>query len=106
MPASYMSHFNDPFLRALDALHIGASADDELVACHIDLTNAFWSLILPTLATNSFWVQIDGKTYAFACLPFRWPFSPIICYYVLGFILESVQLESVIFFNILMIFWL
>ena len=66
------------------------------MACHIDLTNAFWSLVLPEALQGSFRVQIDGQIYGFSCLPFGWQFSPLICQYVLGFILESVQLDSVL----------
>ena len=93
---AYLSHLNDPFLKELDSLRVQASADDELVACHIDLTNAFWSPTLPSAAYNSVRVQIDGKIFACSCLPFGWQFSLVICQYVLGFILESVQLDSVI----------
>ena len=43
--STYLPHLNDPFLRELDNLWVQASPDEELVACHIDRTNAFWSLI-------------------------------------------------------------
>ena len=85
---TYLPHLNDPFPRELDNLRVQASRDEELVACHIDLTNAFRSLILPEALQGSFRVQIDGQTYGFSCLPFGWQFSPLICQYVLGFILR------------------
>ena len=43
---AYVSHLNDRFPRALDNLRIRASLGYGLVACHINFTNAFWSLIL------------------------------------------------------------
>ena len=94
MGSTYLPHLNDPFLRELDNLRVQASLDEELVACHIDLTNAFWSLVLPKALQGTFRVQIDGQIYGFSCLPFGWQFSPLICQYVLGFILESVHLDS------------
>ena len=47
MGSAYMSHLNDPFLRELDNLRFQASAGEDLVACHIDPTNAFGSLVSP-----------------------------------------------------------
>ena len=94
--STYLPHFNDRFPRELDNLWVQASPDEELVACHIDVTNAFWSFILPEAVQGCFRVQIDGQTYGFSCLPFGWQFSPLICQYVLGFILESVHLDSVL----------
>ena len=72
-------HLNDPFLRELDSLRLLAEPGAPLLACHIDLTNAFWSLTLPEPYKNSFRVRIDGRSYAFSCLPFGWRFSPVIC---------------------------
>ena len=37
----------DPFLRALDDLRLEAPEAPPLLACHVDLKNAFWSLRLP-----------------------------------------------------------
>ena len=96
MNSAYLSYLNDPFLRELDSLRVQASADEELVACHIDLTDVFWSLVLLEALQGSFRVQIDGQIYGFSCLPFGWQFSPLICQYVLGLILESIQLDSVL----------
>ena len=68
MNSAYLSYLNDPFLRELDSLRVQAFADEELVACHIDLTNAFWSLVLPEALQGSFHVPIDGQIYGFSCL--------------------------------------
>ena len=52
MSTAYMSYLNDPFVRELYSLRVQASEDEELVACHIYVTHAFWSLIvLETLQT-------------------------------------------------------
>ena len=76
MSNAYMSYLGDPFLRELDSLRVQASADEELVACHIDLTHAFWSLILPEALQGCFLVQIDGQICGLSCLPFGWHFHP------------------------------
>ena len=76
MRNAYMSYLNGPFLRQLNSLRVQASADEELVACHIDLRNAFWSLIRPEALQGGFRVHIDGKIYGFSFLPFGWQFHP------------------------------
>ena len=91
-----LDHLNDPFLPELDSLRLLAEPGAPLLACHIDLTNAFWSLTLPEPYKNSFRVRIDGKSYAFSCLPFGWRFSPVICQYVLAFVTSSVDTSGVI----------
>ena len=73
-----LSHLSEPFLRELGDLRLLAVPGEPLLACHIDLTNAFWSLTLPEPYKNNFLVRIDGTTYAFSCLPFGWRFSPVI----------------------------
>ena len=91
-----VSHLNDPFLRELESLRLSAERGASLLACHIDLTNAFWSLTLPEPCKNSFRVRIDGKSYAFSCLPFGWCFLPVICQYVLAFVTGSVDTSGVL----------
>ena len=81
-----LDHLNDTFLRELEGLRLSAEPGAPLLASHIDLTNAFWSLTLPEPYKNSFRVRIDGPSYAFSCLPFGWRFSPVICQYVLAFV--------------------
>ena len=91
-----LSHLSDPFVRELDDLRLLAVPSEPLLACHIDLTNAFWSLTLPEHHKNNFRVCIDGTTYAFSCLPFGWRFSPVICQYVLAFVTSFVDTSGVI----------
>ena len=67
-----LGHLDDPFLRELDNLRLLADRGLSLLAYHINLTNAFWSLTLPEPYKNSFRVRIDGRSYAFSCLPFGW----------------------------------
>ena len=55
-----------------DNLRLLADRGLSLLAYHINLTNAFWSLTLPEPYKNSFRVRIDGRSYAFSCLPFGW----------------------------------
>ena len=86
-----LGHLNDPFLRELDILRVLAEPGAPLLACHIDLTNAFWSLTLPEPYKNSLRVRIDGKSSAFSRLPFGWRFSPVICQYVLAFVTGSMD---------------
>ena len=91
-----LDHLNDPFLRELESLRLSAEPGAPLLACHIDLTNAFWLLTLPEPYKNSFRVRIDGKSYAFSCLRFGWRFSPVICQYVLAFVTGSVDTSGVV----------
>ena len=76
MSNAYMSYLNDPFRRELNSLRVQASANEELVACNIDLTNAFRSLTVPEALQGTFRVHIDGEMYGFSFLPFGWQFHP------------------------------
>ena len=60
MHSVYLSYLNDSFLSEVDSLRVQASGDEESVACHIDLTNVVWSLVLPQAPQGSCRVQIDG----------------------------------------------
>ena len=53
--------------------------DPVLCACHIDLSNCFWSLKTRDEFADAFRVSIDGLLYTFDCLSFRWTHSPAIC---------------------------
>ena len=53
--------------------------DPVLCACHIDLSNCFWSLKTPVEFADAFRVSVDGLLYSFDCLPFQWTHSPAIC---------------------------
>ena len=73
-----------------------AGTGEPLLACHVDLKNAFWSLRLPDEIKQTFRVNIDGDTFAFNCLPFGWQFSPALCQTVLGYLLNKLNLVSVL----------
>ena len=92
----YLNFLSDPFLVALEDLRLSAGPGEELVACHVDLTNAFWSLRLPEHLKGTFRVLIDGQVYGFNCLPFGWQFSPIICQTMLGYILASLRFSDML----------
>ena len=94
-PPGADAFLNDPFLRALRSLKLSASPGDELLTCHVDLKNAFWSLRLPEEFRQTFRVSIDGQSYAFNCLPFGWQFSPVLCHTVLGYLLQKLNFVSV-----------
>ena len=96
LPPPLVAFLNNPFLRALEHLHLAAPPGAPLLACHVDLKNAFWSLRLPPEYQASFKVGIDGTTYGFSCLPFGWQFSPAMCHTVLGFILDRLSLVSIL----------
>ena len=87
--ADYLRFLSDPFLQSLEHLRVESEPGAPLVACHVDLTNAFWSLRLPDHLRGAFRVCVDGKIYGFNCLPFGWQYSPIVCQTVLGYILAS-----------------
>ena len=92
----YLKLLPHPFLMALEDLKIEAGPGEELFACHVDLTNAFWSLRLPAHLRGAFRVQIDGNVYGFNCLPFGWQYSPIMCQTVLGYIVASLGFSNVL----------
>ena len=49
-------------------------------AMHVDLSNAFWSLVLPAHARRAFCFRATGGgVYSRDRLPFGWKYSSIIC---------------------------
>ena len=92
----YLNFLSDPFVVALEDLRLSAGPGEELVACHVDLTNAFSSLRFPEHLRGTFRVLIDGHVHGFNCLPFGWHFSPIICQTVLGYILAFIGFPDVL----------
>ena len=50
-------------------------------ATHVDLSNAFWSFVLPPHARRAFRFRATrgGTVYSLDRLPFGWKYSPIIC---------------------------
>ena len=101
LPPGADAYLNDPFLRALRSLKLSASPGDKLLACHVDLKNAFWSLLLPVEFRQTFRVSIDGQSYAFNCLPFGWQFSPVLCQTVLGYLLQKLNFVTVLILHYL-----
>ena len=89
-------YLSDPFLGALHNLRMEATQGDPLLACQVDLKNAFWSLRLPDDFKRNFRLSIDGETFAFDCLPFGWQYLPALCQIVLGFLLQKLHLVSVV----------
>ena len=67
-----------------------------LCACHIDLSNCFWSLKTPVEFTDAFRVSVDGILYRFDCLPFGWTHSPAICQAVMVRLVQSAGVEGVL----------
>ena len=41
LPPELLCYFDDPFWRALETLRLAASPGESLLACHVDLKNAF-----------------------------------------------------------------
>ena len=72
------------------------------LACHVDISNCFWSLVLPPQYCHSFGIRVDDMVYAFKALPFGWAYSPVICQEVLSGERECATLSSL---SIMTIFW-
>ena len=67
-----------------------------LLACHVDISNCFRSLILPSQYRQSFRIRVDDTVYAFKALPFGWAYSPVICQEVLTDIVRRARVRDVI----------
>ena len=67
-----------------------------LCACHIDLSNCFWSLKTPVEFPDAFRVSVDGVLYSFDCLPFGWTHSPAICQAVMVRLVQSARVQGVL----------
>ena len=70
--------------------------DPALCACHIDLSNYFWSLKTRVDFADLFRVSIDGLLYGFGCLPFGWKHSPAICQAVMVRLVRDAGVEAVL----------
>ena len=66
-------------------------AHQDLFATHIDLSNAFWSFVLPSQAASAFGERVGpgGPIGAATRLPFGWKFSPYFCRHILGDLLRA-----------------
>ena len=51
---------------------------------HVDLSNAFWSFLLPAGSEEMFRFRFGGKLWDMKRLPFGWKCSPVICQRLLG----------------------
>ena len=67
-----------------------------LCACHIDLSNCFWSLKTPVEFAGAFRVSVDGLLYSFDCLPSGWTHSPAICQAVMVRLVQDAGVEGVL----------
>ena len=67
-----------------------------LLACHVDISNCFWSLVLPPQYRHSFRIRVDDMVYACKALPFGWVYSPVICQEVLTSIVRKGHVRDVI----------
>ena len=54
----------------------GGGGGEPLVACHVDISNCVWSLVLPDLFHTCFCILVDNELYLFKALPFGWVYSP------------------------------
>ena len=67
-----------------------------LLACHVDISNCFWSLVLPPQYRQSFRIRADDTVYAFKALPFGWAYSLVICQKVLTDIVRRARVRDVV----------
>ena len=51
---------------------------------HVDLSNAFWSFLLPAGSEGMFRFRFWGKLWDMKRLPFGWKYSLVICQQLLG----------------------
>ena len=85
-----LPHFSLPSLLHIADL-IASFPPSTLWATAIDITNFFWSLLLPVEAHGAF--RIGG--FFLPCLPFGWNLSPILAQETLTFLIkQSLQIHS------------
>ena len=92
----YLKFMSDPFLQSLEQLRMQCARGANLVAHHVDLTNAILSLRLAPHLRGAFRVGIGGKISSINYLPFGRQYSPIIRQRVLGYILASLGFSDVL----------
>ena len=56
----------------------------DLCLTHVDLSNAFWSFLLPAGSEGMFRFRFGGKLWDMKRHPFGWKYSPVICQQLLG----------------------
>ena len=97
MPPRVRGDSNPHVIALWELLSLHASGGGEpLLACHIDISNCFWSLILPPRYRQFFRIPVDDTVYAFKALPFGWAYSPIICQEVLTDIVRRARVRNVV----------
>ena len=76
----------------------GAPPGVQYYATHVDLSNAFWSFVLPPHARRAFRFRATGggTVYSLDRLPFGWKYSPIICQFALSEIVTPLILEGIL----------
>ena len=90
-------HFALPSWEGICRLLNQTPPDQQLYATHIDLTNAFWSFILPEGVDRAFRARVrpGGPVVAATRLPFGWKFSPYLCQRILGGLLRRLVPQGV-----------
>ena len=54
-----------------------------------DVSNCYWSILMPKRSRHIFQVSVSGKSYAWSSLPFGWKYSPVICQRLMGALTEN-----------------
>ena len=69
----------------------------QLYGTHIDLTNAYWSFLLPPKAQRifRFYTSQDSGLVSLDRLPFGWAFSPFLCQQLLGKVVQGAVPDGV-----------
>ena len=49
-----------------------------------DVSNCYWSILLPKRWRDIFRVSVSGQSYAWSSLPFGWKYSPVVCQRLMG----------------------
>ena len=88
--------FNLPTLEDMAYLmHLYCTNGREGVwATHIDISNCFWSFLLPEHLQDAFRISLGGKSgknISILRLPFGWKYSPILCQRILQFFLSDLK---------------
>ena len=83
-------HFALPSWEGICRLLNQTPPGQRLYATHIDLTNAFWSFVLPEGVDTVFRARMGpgGPVVGATWLPFGWKFSPYLCQRILGDLLR------------------
>ena len=54
-----------------------------------DVSNCYWSILMPKRWRDIFQVSISGQNYAWSSLPYGWKYSPVICQRLMGALAEN-----------------